>query len=90
MTPENWPEPRIRLTWDSANRVWCEASAAEIEQNPEVENLVAYTATQIREIVRMEVEAIAKLVKSEWLTEADREYGERLAALIRAKIKEAS
>jgi len=83
MTPENWPEP------DGLVVELADLGSVSIKFNklPALGESI-YTATQVHEIVRMEAEAIAKLVKAEWLTEADREYGARLAALIRAKIKE--
>jgi hypothetical protein len=83
MSPENWPEPIGRVV--ELNSL--DAVDVHVEEMPDVGETI-YTATQVREIVRMEVESISKLVKAEWLTEADREYGERLAALIRARLKE--
>ena len=85
MAPENWPEPD-GLVVELAN---LGSVSIRFNKIPSAGDGI-YTAAQVREIVRIEVEAIAKLVKAEWLTEADMEYGERLAALIRAKLKEAS
>jgi hypothetical protein len=83
MTPENWPEPD-GLVVELAN---LGSVSIKFNKLPALGESI-YTATQVQEIVRMEVEAIAKLVKAEWMTESDMEYGERLAELILAKLKE--
>ncbi|WP_019573298.1 hypothetical protein [Curvibacter lanceolatus] len=77
-----WPEPVGHILDIGDFELGCKP----YHSGPEWEQV--YTADQVRSIVRAEMEECAKLCRQEWITEADREYGERLAGLIEGKIKD--
>lgn len=78
MTPENWPEPD-----GHAMRIVESTAGYTIRQMG-----YAWSEKLVREIVRMEVEAVASLVESEWTNPAEKIYGKELGELIRARLKE--
>ena len=95
MTPENWPKPtKLFFNWDDF--AWQSYMGAICTPDSyEYKDIEVYTATQVREIVRMEVEAIADLIAKTAATHHTTPWGDgyNQAALdiesgIRATLKE--
>lgn len=94
MKPENWPDPVAeayhRGNYDDCTPIpgttllWRQG----FSEDGFAVGETLYTASQVRQIEAAAMEECAKLCESEFSNPAEKLYGQELAALIRAKVKE--